>query len=242
LLNKSLDLKNIYFSYPGTDMPVLKNINITIPAYSKIGIVGKTGSGKSTLVDIIINLLDNYNGIVSVDGKNITSVNKRVWQNVIGYVPQQIYLYDTSIARNIASGVDENLINKELLIKVAKIANLHDFIKNELPEGYDTNVGEKGSRLSGGQRQRIGIARALYHNPKLIIFDEATNSLDNITEKAVMDALNKLENKSTIIIIAHRFSAVKDCDLILLLEKGEIIAKGSYDELKNSNKFLNNML
>jgi ABC-type multidrug transport system fused ATPase/permease subunit len=242
LLNKSLDLKNIYFSYPGTDMPVLKNINITIPAYSKIGIVGKTGSGKSTLVDIIINLLDNYNGILSVDGKNITSANRRVWQSVIGYVPQQIYLYDTSIARNIASGVDEKLINKELLIKVAKIANLHDFIKNELPEGYDTNVGEKGLRLSGGQRQRIGIARALYHNPKLIIFDEATNSLDNITEKAVMDALNKLENKFTIIIIAHRFSAVKDCDLILLLEKGEIIAKGSYDELKNSNKFFNNML
>jgi ABC-type multidrug transport system fused ATPase/permease subunit len=242
LLNKSLDLKNIHFSYPGTDIPVLKNINITIPAYSKIGIVGKTGSGKSTLVDIILNLLDNYNGTVSADGKNITSANKRVWQSVIGYVPQQIYLYDTSIACNIASGVDEKLINKELLIKVAKIANLHDFIKNELPEGYDTNVGEKGLRLSGGQRQRIGIARALYHKPKLIIFDEATNSLDNITEKAVMDALNKLENKSTIIIIAHRFSAIKDCDLILILEKGEIIAKGSYDELKNSNKFFNNML
>jgi ABC-type multidrug transport system fused ATPase/permease subunit len=232
---KSITLKNIYFSYPNTKKPALENIDLSISAYSKVGIVGATGSGKTTMVDLILGLFNASQGTLSVDGNLITNNNKRSWQKNIGYVPQQIYLSDSSIAANIAFGVEIINIDYQLVEKAAKIANFHDFIKG-LPDGYNTLVGERGVRLSGGQRQRIGIARALYNNPQILILDEATSALDNLTEQAVMEAVNNLGNKITIILIAHRLSTVKNCDTIFLLEQGKLRGQGTYKELNQSNE------
>ena len=160
------------------------------------------------------------------------------WQKNIGYVPQQIYLSDASIASNIAFGLDFNDINKNSIERASKIANLHEFVINELPDGYNTIIGERGVRLSGGQRQRIGIARALYHDPQLLLLDEATSALDNYTEELIMDSIDKLKNKITIIIVAHRLSTVKNCDKVFVLEKGLIKAQGSFDEIYQNNKSL----
>ena len=236
-LKKSICMSEVNFNYPDTNKKSLEGINILINAYSKIGIVGTTGSGKTTIVDIILGLLDCESGILKVDDVVINSKNKRSWQRILGYLPQQIYLSDTSISSNIAFGIDPKKIDLNQIKNSAKTANLHSFIE-KLPQGYHTIIGERGVRLSGGERQRIGIARALYHNPKLIIFDEATSALDNVTEKSVLDEINNLKNKVTIIMIAHRLATVKNCDLIYLLEDGKIISKGSYEELiKSSQKF-----
>jgi ABC-type multidrug transport system fused ATPase/permease subunit len=165
----------------------------------------------------------------------INTSNVRAWQRSIGYVPQQIYLSDASLAANIAFGLPKDKIDLVAVEKAARIANLHDFVVADLPKGYETTVGERGVRLSGGQRQRIGIARALYHNPELLIFDEATSALDNLTEKAVMDAVSNLAHQKTVIIIAHRLSTVRACDEIFLLEQGRFEAKGTYEELLKDN-------
>jgi ABC-type multidrug transport system fused ATPase/permease subunit len=237
-INKSIELNNISFNYPNSKKLSLKKINLIIPAFTKVGIVGVTGSGKTTLVDIILGLLDPTKGTLSVDGNEIKNDNKRSWQSSIGYVPQQIYLSDASVANNIAFGIDIKNINQKSVEKAAKIANLHDFVIDELPLGYNTTVGERGVRLSGGQRQRIGIARALYHNPQIFILDEATNALDNSTEQAIMDALNNLGNKITIIFITHRLKTIKNCDKIFFMEKGLLIKHGNYNELlENCEQF-----
>ena len=165
----------------------------------------------------------------------------KCWQNTIGYVPQQIYLSDNSVAANIAFGLDNKDINYELLEKVAKVANIHDFIIHELPKGYQTIVGERGAKLSGGQRQRIAIARALYQNPKILILDEATSALDNLTEQVIMKTIANLSNQITVIIISHRLSIVKECDIIFLLEKGKLTTQGTYSELIQSNKTFEKM-
>jgi len=237
-ITKSFVLNNISFSYPNSKKKSLKNISLTIPAFAKAGIIGTTGSGKTTLVDLILGLLDPTQGTLSVDGNEIKNHNKRSWQKSIGYVPQQIYLSDSSIANNIAFGIDIKNVDQQSVEKAAKIANLHEFIINELPQGYNTIIGERGVRLSGGQRQRIGIARALYHNPKIFILDEATNALDNITEQAIMDAINNLGKKITIILITHRLKTIKNFDTIFFMEKGSIIKQGNYNELlKNCEPF-----
>ncbi len=233
--NESISLKNIEYCYPNSSNPVLKNVNMNIPARSTIGIVGASGSGKTTLVDITLGLLKAQNGIIQIDNQIITNENLRSWQRLIGYVPQHIYLSDNTILANIAFGVEQKNINKLLVEKAAKTANLHNFIMNDLSDQYLTNIGERGVKLSGGQRQRIGIARALYHNPKILILDEATSALDNLTEQAVMDAVNNLSKNITIILIAHRLNTVKICDKIYQLEKGEIIKEGKYDELFKKN-------
>ena len=235
--NKSIALNNIEYNYPNSKHTTLKNINLIIPAFSKVGFVGPTGSGKTTAIDIILGLLDPSKGTLTVDGNIIKSHNKRSWQKNIGYVPQQIYLSDTTIAANIAFGVEKKEINYEAVKDAAKIANLNDFVINELPNHYDTVVGERGVRLSGGQRQRIGIARALYNKPQVLILDEATSALDKVTEAEVMEAMNNLSNKITIIIIAHRLSTVKNCDNIFLLGNGNLKDQGTYDDLviKNDN-------
>ena len=209
----------------------MEDININIPSKSTVGIVGTTGSGKTTMVDIILGLLEVKKGTIEVDGNIITEKNTRSWQRSIGYVPQHIFLSDDTIAANIAFGVDTKDVNYEAIEKAAKIANLHDFVLEELPKKYQTTIGERGVRLSGGQRQRIGIARALYHSPQLLILDEATSALDNQTEQAVMDAVNNLGKNITIILIAHRLNTVKNCDIIFKLDKGRVIAEGSFDEL-----------
>ena len=230
-LNRKMFLKNIYYHYPNSSRTVLENIDIVIPAKNTVGFVGPTGSGKTTTVDIILGLLEAKKGTLEIDGQSITKENTRAWQRSIGYVPQNIYLSDDTIAANIALGVDHKDINHEIVERVSKIANLHEFVVNELPEKYLTSIGERGVRLSGGQGQRIAIARALYHNPQILILDEATSALDNQTEQVVMDAVNKLNKEMTIIIIAHRLNTVKDCDIIFKFDKGKIIGQGTFDEL-----------
>lgn len=234
--NQNIELKNIYYTYPNTIRPTLNNITMTISSKSIVGIVGSTGSGKTTLVDIILGLLESQQGTLMIDGIHIVSDNRRSWQKSIGYVPQNIYLSDDTVSANIAIGVEPAHIDYAEVCRSAKIANIHDFIINELAEGYNTIVGERGVRLSGGQRQRIGIARAMYHKPQLFIFDEATSALDSITENTVMEAVKKLGKKITIIIIAHRLSTVRDCEKIFLLEKGKLIDEGTFETLVKTNK------
>ena len=231
--NKEIKLKNVHYNYPNSSKTTLKNINLVIPNKKTIGIVGVTGSGKTTIVDIILGLLEIKNGTLEVDDEFITNENLRSWQQSIGYVPQNIFLSDDTIVANIAFGVDPKNVNQETIERVSKIANLHNFVLKELPKQYQTTIGERGVRLSGGQRQRIGIARALYHNPKLLILDEATSALDNQTEKAVMEAVNNLNEDITIILIAHRLNTVKSCDIIFKIEKGQIVEQGTYDEVIN---------
>ncbi len=230
-LKKNITLNHINYSYPNTSRTALKNINFSIQARSTVGLVGATGSGKTTTVDIILGLLIPQKGTLEVDDKVIDKNNLKAWQRSIGYVPQQIFLSDDSIAANIAFGTNLKDINQEAVEYAAKMANLHEFVINELPSKYQTTVGERGIRLSGGQRQRIGIARALYHNPQILILDEATSALDNLTERAVMEAVHKLRKNITIIMIAHRLSTVKNCDNILLMEKGEVKEQGKFDKL-----------
>ncbi len=231
-INKSIVLKNIYYSYPNTSRSALKDISIIIPAKTNVGFVGATGSGKTTTVDIILGLLEAQEGTLEVDGQVITKENVRSWQRSIGYVPQQIYLSDDTVSANIAFGEEYKNINQDAVEKASKIANIHNFVMEELPNQYQTTIGERGIRLSGGERQRIGIARALYHNPKVLILDEATSSLDNQTEKTVMDAVNKLSKDILIILIAHRLNTVKNCDNIFFLEKGKLKKQGTFKELK----------
>jgi len=234
--NKAITLKNIYYNYPNESRTALKDINLSIPAKTIVGLVGATGSGKTTTVDIILGLLETKQGTLEVDGKVITNQNSRSWQRSIGYVPQHIYLSDDTVAANIAFGVGLKDINQADVEKAVKIANLHEFVMDELPKQYQTTIGERGVRLSGGQRQRIGIARALYHKPQVLILDEATSALDSQTEKAVMDAVNNLSKNITIILIAHRLSTVKKCDQIFLLEKGQLKDQGTFKELIKVNE------
>ena len=229
--NKSISLKNIYYNYPNSIKKSLENISLDISARSTVGIVGITGSGKTTLVDIILSLLQPQKGILRVDDLEINQENNYNWQKLIGYVPQDIYLLDESIMANIAFGIDKEEVSQKSVEHAAKIANLHNFILNELPLKYETKIGERGVRLSGGQRQRIGIARALYHNPKVLILDEATSSLDDITEKTIMNEVNELRKDITIIMIAHRLSTVKKCDKIYILEDGRVKNQGSFEKL-----------
>ena len=234
--NKSIVLKNICYDYPNASRTALKDINLIIPAKSTVGLVGATGSGKTTTVDIILGLLEAQKGTLEIDGKFLTKKNSRSWQRSIGYVPQHIYLADDTIEANIAFGTKTEDISQEAVEKAAKIANLHEFVIDELPKQYQTTIGERGIRLSGGQRQRIGIARALYHNPQVLILDEATSALDNQTEKAVMDAVNNLSKDITIILIAHRLKTVENCDIIFKLKDGRLIDQGKFNEIININK------
>jgi ABC-type multidrug transport system fused ATPase/permease subunit len=240
-LSQTITLSHIQYRYPNASKVVIKDLSLIISAKSTVGFVGATGSGKSTTVDLILGLLQPQKGSLKVDGQVITEHNRRAWQRAIGYVPQQIYLSDDTIAANIAFGLDPKDIDQEAVERSAKIANLHEFVVNELPQQYQSTVGERGVRLSGGQRQRIGIARALYRNPQLLIMDEATNALDNLTEQAVMEAVHNLERKITIILISHRLNTVKGCDTIFLLEKGELKAKGTFDNLILANKIFRKM-
>jgi len=235
---KMISLQNISFTYPDSKTMALKDVTLEIKSNTTVGIVGKTGSGKSTIVDVVIGLLNPDVGSLVVDKERITDINRCSWQSLIGYVPQSIFLSDDSIAANIAFGLSKDLIDLEAVELAAKTANLHDFVVNDLEYGYSTIIGERGIRLSEGQRQRIGIARALYHKPQVLILDEATSALDNLTEQAVMDAISNLHHEVTIIMIAHRLSTVKECDQIFLLDRGKLIAMGSYNDLqKNSIDF-----
>jgi ABC-type multidrug transport system fused ATPase/permease subunit len=235
-LNQSIGLEKLSYSYPNTNKPALMDLNLQIPVGSSLGIVGSTGAGKTTLVDLILGLLRPMEGAITVDGEPVTQETLRAWQRSLGYVPQDIFLTDTSIAENIALGIQIEQIDQAQVEKCAKMAQVHQFVSDELPKQYQTLVGERGVRLSGGQRQRIGIARALYHNPEVLVFDEATSALDTVTEKAVMEAIDGLAHQKTIILIAHRLSTVKNCDQIVLLERGMIKAQGSFADLAREDQ------
>ncbi len=240
--NHALQLSNVFYQYPSADKPTLKDVQIQIPINNIIGFVGSTGSGKSTLIDILLGLLTPTQGSLMVDGKPINHSNVKSWQSALGYVPQQIFLVDDTIAANIAFGVAADEIDYAAVERAAKIANIHDFIINDLAHGYQSKLGERGIRLSGGQRQRLGIARALYHNPKVLILDEATSALDNVTEQGVMESIQSLHQSVTIIIVAHRLSTVKRCDQIYIIHDGKVEDSGSYDRLAQQSTRFKKML
>jgi ABC-type bacteriocin/lantibiotic exporter with double-glycine peptidase domain len=230
-LHQDLELRGVTYAYPNATRPALADISLRIPARTTVGFVGATGAGKTSLVDVILGLLEPQRGEVLVDGTSIYPDNIRAWQRSIGYVPQNIFLADDTVSGNIAFGVSRDKIDMQEVERAARCAELHAFVVDGLPDGYQTKIGERGIRLSGGQRQRIGIARALYHDPDVLIFDEATSALDNLTEKAVMDAIRNLTHLKTILVIAHRLSTVRPCDRIFLLDRGQLKTAGTYDEL-----------
>ena len=214
----------------------INGITINIKRGEAIGFVGSSGAGKTTLVDVLLGLLIPQLGSIYVDGIDIFE-DIRAWQKNIGYIPQSIFLADNTIKRNIAFGINDEEIDDKKLLAAIKAAQLETLIQ-DLPLGLETEIGERGVRLSGGQRQRIGIARALYHNPQILIMDEATSALDNITERYVVEAIERLKGDRTIITIAHRLSTVKKCDCLYVMKEGKIISSGKYDELlKDSLEF-----
>jgi ATP-binding cassette, subfamily B, bacterial PglK len=221
-LTERLELEGVTFTYPGAHKPALRDITLRIEANTTVGIVGPTGSGKTTLVDVVLGLLRPQTGEIRIDGVPLTDANLRAWQDSLGYVPQHIYLTDDTIARNVAFGIPDAQIDRKAVEHAARIANIHGFITHDLPEGYDTVVGERGIRLSGGQRQRIGIARALYQDPSVLVMDEATSALDTDTETAVIEAIRRLAGTKTMLIIAHRLTTLRGCDALHVLRGGSV--------------------
>ncbi len=210
--HQQLVFDNVSFQYPTASKPAIKHLNLSIPKNSTLGIVGTTGSGKSTLVDLLIGLHTPTEGEILIDSERLFPENRRAWRMGIGYVPQDVFLIDDSIAANIAFGISSDLVDQDSLRQAAEAAQILDFVEEELPKSWDTGVGERGVQLSGGQRQRIGIARALYQKPSMLILDEATSALDLETERRVIDSLESLQGSLTMIIVAHRHSAIEGCD------------------------------
>ena len=232
-LNNQLIVSDISFTYPGSERPALQNISFSLKRGEAIGIVGRTGAGKSTLIDLLLGLIEPDSGRLLLDGESLT--NRYVqWRHSVGFVPQEIFLTDESMRQNIALGIAPENIEQERIEAAINAAQLTELIKR-LPQGLDTEVGERGIRLSGGERQRLAIARALYRNPQVLIFDEATSSLDYQTERALTHAINGLHGEKTLVIIAHRLSTVSQCDKILFLENGRLSAQGTYTELLQNN-------
>ena len=233
--NESLVCEQVSFTYELAGRPALQTVNLRIRRGESIGIVGATGSGKSTLVDVLLGLLRPSSGRVLVDGVDLVG-RERAWQRLIGYVPQDPYLLDDSLRRNIAFGIPDALIDEQRLARACALAQLDDFLR-QLPAGVETTAGEDGVRLSGGQRQRVAIARALYHDPAVLVFDEATAALDNQTEREVTRAIAELQGGRTVIVIAHRLTTVASCDRLFFLQDGRIAAVGRYDELLRHPNF-----
>lgn len=230
-------LERLSFAYRGAQRPTLEDVDVTIAARSSVAFVGRTGAGKSTLIDVLLGVQQATRGRLLVDGVVVDDSNRASWQRALGYVPQEIFLTDDTVAANIAFGVPAGLIDPSAVERAARAAQLHEFVMG-LPQGYATSVGERGVRLSGGQRQRIGIARALYHDPPVLILDEATSDIDNRTEADITRAIEGLAGTKTIVMVAHRLTTVRRCDRIFVLEDGRVIGAGTYDELlRDSPRF-----
>lgn len=233
VLTSNIALQNVSYRYPGARDDSIGGVSLTIPKGSSVGFVGSSGAGKTTIVDVILGLLPPTQGQILVDGRDIYD-DLSAWQHLIGYIPQSIYLCDDTLRNNIAFGIPEAEIHEDWIESAVKSAQLTELVAS-LPKGLDTLVGERGVRLSGGQRQRVGIARALYHNPEVLVMDEATAALDNQTEAGVMEAVEKLSGEKTLIMIAHRLSTVKNCDRLYFMSQGKIIDSGTYNELCQRN-------
>lgn len=219
-LERRIELKDITYAYPNTEKLIFDHANLTIEVGSAVGIVGTSGAGKSTIVDVLLGLLEVRNGGICADGVDVKT-NYRGFLKNIGYIPQMIFMLDDTIRRNVAFGVHDEDIDEAKVWEALKEARLDEFVRS-LPEGLDTGIGERGIRLSGGQRQRIGIARALYYDPEVLILDEATSALDNDTEAAIMDSINRLHGRKTLVIIAHRLQTIEKCDVVYRVEDGKI--------------------
>jgi len=230
-----IKFKNVFFSHENSNTKILQNISLEIRQGQKIGIIGKSGAGKSTLIDLILGLIKPSKGKILIDDSNL-DCNLKGWQKQIGYVPQDIYLLDDTIRNNIAFGLNKNDINQEAILKSIKLSRLKDYV-NSLEKKENTVVGNRGIKVSGGQKQRIGIARALYHNPKILILDEATSSLDTINERKIMEEIYNTAESITLIIVTHRHKSVSNCDKIYLLDKGKIIDEGKFADLEKRNSF-----
>jgi len=227
-----LDLQDITFQYESAIRPALDGLNLSVKAGEYIGVIGSSGAGKSTLIDVLLGLLEATKGEVVVNGEAITH-NTAKWQRIIGYVPQEIYLLDDSIRRNVALDIRDDKIDESAVEESLRAAQLWDFVQT-LPEGLDTETGERGVRLSGGQRQRLGIARALYRSPQVLVFDEATSALDSQTEQEVVEAIERLRGERTVIIVAHRLSTVRKCDRLYMLDAGRVVKSGPYEQVLGS--------
>lgn len=237
-----ISLDDISFRYETSTRPVIDQLTIDIKKGETVAFIGSTGSGKTTLVDLIVGLLHTTQGKIYIDEEPLNAASARAWQANISYVPQEVFLFDDSVTSNITLGVHGEAADQRQLESATKLADIYEFISGELPDGFATKIGENGVRLSGGQRQRLGLARALYKNPSVLILDEATSALDSITEKSIIESLQKLPQDLTTIIIAHRLSTVKHADCIYILDEGKIIARGTYDSLIDSNKSFQTMV
>ena len=230
-LRTRIEFDGVSYRYPEAESDGLTDIDLVIEAGMSVGIVGRTGSGKTTLMDLILGLLEPTSGEMRIDGRTLTPTEVRAWRANVGYVQQDVFLSDATIAENIAFGVPRDEIDGVRMRAAARAAQIDDYITDSLPEGYDTHVGEGGVRLSGGQRQRISIARALYPDPQVVVFDEATSALDSETETQLMEAISALAGSRTLIMVAHRHTTIRDCDLIVMLEGGRIVSTGDHEEL-----------
>lgn len=237
---RNILLDQVVFTYPGKQDPALKELTLDVPVNKVVGLVGASGSGKSTAIDMLLGLIEPWQGQLRIDGEPLNDDNRRAWQNSLGFVPQAIFLADSSIRENIAFGLPPEAIDEAKVRSAASMAHLDELLA-ELPDGLDTRVGERGVQLSGGQRQRIGIARALYDDADVLILDEATSALDGITEKLIMDAIHDFSGKKTIMMIAHRLGTVKQCDRIYLLADGRVVDQGTYSELSERNTIFKRM-
>lgn len=232
---REIKMQNVVFDYPGSRALALDGLNLTIPVNKMVGLVGSSGSGKSTAIDLLLGLIEPQKGRVLIDGVPLTPENLRHWQAGVGFVPQQIFLSDASILENVAFAIERDDIDIERVKEALHMAQLDDLIEG-FPEGLETHIGERGVQISGGQRQRLGIARALYQQARVLVFDEATSALDGITERRVMDDIQRFSGQMTVIMIAHRLATVKECDIIYMLEGGQVIDAGTYDDLASRNQ------
>jgi ATP-binding cassette subfamily B protein/subfamily B ATP-binding cassette protein MsbA len=226
-MNSGIRFEDVHFVYPGTEKEVLKGISFDVPAGSTVALVGESGGGKSTMMDLMARFFDPVTGIISIDGNDIRNFTVKDHRSRVGIVTQEIFLFYGSVHQNISYGRD---LSRDDVIQAARLANAHDFIE-ALPQGYDTVLGERGFTLSGGQRQRIAIARALLRNPEILILDEATSALDTESERLVQDALSRLFKNRTTFVIAHRLSTIETADIILVISGGQIVERGTHDDL-----------
>lgn len=231
---QSIELDGVCFRYETASKDTLVDVSLKVPCRKSVALVGPTGAGKTTIVDVILGLLTPTAGIIRIDGQTLDQSNIAAWQANVGYVPQSIFLTDDTIRRNIAFGLPDTEIDDDAVTRAARLAQIDKFIQG-LPAGYDTEIGERGARLSGGQRQRIGVARALYHSPPVLVLDEGTSALDGTTERSVAEAIGALTPEITVIIIAHRLATVRACDIVYLVEDGRIVDSGPYDRLVADN-------